>query len=552
MTIDRFILPRLLRPIEAWLRQPKVVRRYEQGMAVLAIINLGFVGFDLSYIPFRDFYLREFPLLVKGLDYIPRSRFIQDPSDYIPVSVDLNFLVEYYDKIPPLWRRRLPLLMQGYDYTKGIKERPETNRYIEAVAELEQEVELNGLNSLTRDRATQAILKELRDRSVALIDDNPFEALGKSRNLEIIKDRILEQFEEGTFEDSREAFREFWSADYLASQSQEEFKEKIQFYRDRLEPLIRSSYRRDIDERTGIFIDRFARFDVFFALIFGIEFLVRTYIIHRTYTGLRWLDGMFWRWFDIFLWLPFARGLRLIPVIIRSDRAGLLTLKAIQKQISQGFVAGIAEDITEIIAVRTLNQVQSLVRQGNLVGMLPGTTAEGAQEYIDLNQINEVAELTRIFADLLFEKVLPEVRPYTEAFLQYNLNKSLDGVAVFQDLKRLPNMSALQAQVVERVVHQLYGAIFDTSQAVVRVALEDDPEADKLLKELSDNLGETLVEKLRSQETLDKIQSLLDALIEEIKINYVERASQENVEDLLEQTRRLRRAAQSGDRRHRA
>ncbi|MEO0948053.1 MAG: hypothetical protein AAFY11_07900 [Cyanobacteria bacterium J06641_5] len=45
---------------------------------------------------------------------------------------------------------------------------------------------------------------------------------------------------------------------------------------------------------------------------------------------------------------------------------------------------------------------------------------------------------------------------------------------------------------------------------------------------------------------------MLDDLIEEIKINYVEGASQENVEDLLEQTRRLRRAAQTGDRSRRA
>jgi len=392
----------------------------------------------------------------------------------------------------------------------------------------------------------------LRDRSVQLINDDPFEAVGKGRNLEILKDRILDRFEEGEFEDARDAFREFWSVEYLESATIEEFEEKLQFYRDRLEPLIRSSYRRELDERTGIFIDRFARFDVFFALIFGIEFLIRTYIIHRTYTGLRWLDGMLWRWFDVFLWLPFLRGLRIIPVIIRSDRAGLVTSQAIQKQVSQGFVAGIAEDITEIIAVRTLNQVQSLVKQGDLAGFLPSETGATNQGYIDLNQTNEVAELARIFADLLFEKVFPEVRPYTEAFLRYNLNKSLDGVAVFQEFKRLPNMNALQAEVVERVVHQLYGALYGTSHAIVRVALEDDPQADKLWQELSDNLGETLVAKLRSQETLDKVQSLLSDLIEEIKVNYVERALQENVEDLLEQTRRLRQAAQKGDRPRRA
>ncbi len=545
MTV-RYIFPAFFRPIEAWLRRPKVVRRYEQGMAILAIINLGFVGFDLSYIPFRDFYLREFPLLVKGLDHLPESRFIENPSEYIPLNVDLSFLVASYRQIPVLWRNRLPLLMRGYDYTKGITERPETRRYTQAVDALESEVERNGLNSLSGPEA-RAILEELSDRSVQLIEDNPFEAVDKSRNLEIIKDRMLDRFGD-RFDDPREAFQEFWSSENLSSRSIEEFQAKLQFYRSRIEPLIRSAYRREIDDRTGTFVDRFARFDIYFVIIFGIEFLIRTYTIHRTYTGLRWIDGMLWRWFDVFLWLPFARGLRIIPVVIRGDRSDLLTLEAIQKQISQGFVAGIAEDITEIVAVRTLNQVQSLVRRGNIAGILPGEAGEGQSEYVDINQTNEIAELTRIFADLLFKSVLPEVRPYAEAFLRYNLNKSLDGTTAFQNIKRFPNMETLQEQVVERLVHQLYGAVYGTIESVVEAALENDPEADKLLQELSENLGETLVEKLRSQETLDKVQSLLDDLIEEIKINYVERAAKEDVEDLLEQTRRLRKVAQTGKR----
>lgn len=544
---NRFILPRLFRPIEAWLRRPRVVRRYEQGMAILAIVNLGFVGFDLSYIPFRDFYLREFPLLVKGLNHIPESKFIEDTSSYVPVDLDLSFLVALYEQIPPVWQARLPLLMEGYDYTKGIEARPETVRYLELVEELEREIDRNGLNSLSESDEAREILMELRERSVRLLENNPFEAIGKTRTLEIIKDRVLDRFE-GQFDDPRAAFEQLWSPQYLASRDPEEFQEKIQFYRQRLEPLIQSSYRREVDDRTGIFVDRFARFDIYFVIIFGIEFLIRTYTIHRTYTGLRWIDGMLWRWFDIFLWLPFARALRIVPVVVRSDRSELLSLEGIQKQISQGFVAGIAEDITEIVAVRTLNQVQAIVRRGNIAGMLPGAAEAGQPEYVDINQVNEVAELTRIVADLLFKSVLPEARPYAEAFLRYNLNKSLNGTPAFQNLKRLPNMGTLQDQVVDRLVHQLYGAAYGVVEASVRAALEDDPEADRLFEELSKNFGETLSEKLRSQETLDKIRSLLDDLVEELKINYVERASKEDVEELLEQTRRLRQAARTSGR----
>jgi len=39
---------------------------------------------------------------------------------------------------------------------------------------------------------------------------------------------------------------------------------------------------------------------------------------------------------------------------------------------------------------------------------------------------------------------------------------------------------------------------------------------------------------------MNKIEILLVDLLEEIKINYVERLSQEDIEDILEQTRSLR------------
>ena len=34
---------------------------FERGMAMLALVNLGLLVFDLSYVRFRDYYLRNFP-----------------------------------------------------------------------------------------------------------------------------------------------------------------------------------------------------------------------------------------------------------------------------------------------------------------------------------------------------------------------------------------------------------------------------------------------------------------------------------------------------------
>lgn len=46
--------------------------------------------------------------------------------------------------------------------------------------------------------------------------------------------------------------------------------------------------------------------------------------------------------------------------------------------------------------------------------------------------------------------------------------------------------------------------------------------------------------EIQAQESIKRIESLLVALLEEIKINYVKRLSAEDVEEILEQTRVLR------------
>ena len=56
-----------------------------------------------------------------------------------------------------------------------------------------------------------------------------------------------------------------------------------------------------------------------------------------------------------------------------------------------------------------------------------------------------------------------------------------------------------------------------------------------------ENIGKTFSSELKAQRSMNKIELLIVDLLEEIKINYVERLSQEDIEDILEQTRRLRK-----------
>ena len=78
---------------------------FERVMAITATVNLVLVFFDLSYVPWRDFYFR-----------------------------------------------RLPEITRLYDPVKGIEPHRDTKKYLEAVAGLEKQVTQTGL-SLTSSQS---------------------------------------------------------------------------------------------------------------------------------------------------------------------------------------------------------------------------------------------------------------------------------------------------------------------------------------------------------------------------------------------------------------
>ena len=477
---------------------------FERVMASLALVNLLLVLFDLSYIPLRNFWLQG-KIQVLGFP-LGQIRFP-------------GFTVE----IP------LPPIAQWYDPIKGIEPYRDTQQYLKRVDDLENQMLATGLQS----PQVTVILQDLRRRSEEMIDTNPFQLANKTGTLERIKNRMREQVFKNRDASAKESFRVFWSQQYLAANNRER---GLGFFNNEIRPLIETNYFRPIAE-SGEFVNRFWLIDIWFVIPFALEFLARTWFISRRHTGVSWLDAMLWRWYDIFLLLPVFRWLRIIPVTIRLNQAEWLDLDPIQKQISQGFVASIAEDLTEVVVVRVINQVQSSIRDGDITKWL---SQREVRPYIDLNNTDEVAALTTIIMQLVVYQVLPKIRPDLEALLQHHLEKALNQSPAYQGLQKVPGMEQLQHELAGRLVKEISQAVYDG----INSAMEPDPVGDQLFRRLIEHLSEALGSEIQAKQTLQKIQSLLTDLLEEIKINYVERLSEEDLEEVLEQTRAIRQIAQ--------
>ncbi|AOY83960.1 hypothetical protein BJP36_32595 [Moorena producens JHB] len=497
-----------LQKLEKFVKIPNKVQTrrilwFERLMAIIALINLLLVVFDLSYIPLRDFWLHH---------KIQVFSFTIGPIKYkgFPVSIPIPDITPLYDPV------------------KGIEDNRDTKKYLDKFHELENQINKIGLSSIEVEKK----LNYLRELSSEMIGTNPFQVANKTGNLEKIKNKMRKHIPNPD-DSAKESFSQFWTQKYLGSHSQEE---GLGFFNTEIKPLIETNYYRPIGEN-GEFVDLFGLIDFPFFILFSTEFLARTWLISRRHTGLKWQNAMLWRWYDIFLLIPLWRWLRIIPVTIRLGQAKLIDLSAITREIRSGFVASIAQEMTEVVVIQVINEVQDSISRGEITKWL---SQQEVRPYIDLNDIDEVSELTTIMVKMTVDQVLPKIRPDLEALMKHYVDMGLKQSTLYQGLQNVPGLGQFQKQLTEELVKNIFQAIYDG----INTLIQEDPVADELLQHLLKNLREALGAEIKTKDRLQDIQYLITAWLEEFKINYVRRLSEEDLDKILDETRAIRQRFQ--------
>ncbi len=421
-------------------------------VAILAVINYLLVLFDISYIPWRDLYLREVPSIVAF-----------------------------------------------YDPFKGIEPHRVTEKYLKTVDELEQQ--LHQVEPPV-DRVN-LLLESLRNQSVTMIDENPFSVASKLGTFAKIKKRIRQHL---NTESSKEAFKKFWSSEYLASNG---LDAELDFFDKQIRPLFQSNYFRHVDDN-GHFVDKFWWFDIWFTVIFGIDFLTRSFLISTQHPGINWLDAMLRRWYDVLLILPFWRWLRIVPVTVRLHQARLVNLERVFVHITYGPVAYIADKVSKIIAVRFINNVQDAIQKGKVTNFILKP-----RKYLTVNNINEEQVIIDRLLQLLIYKVLPQVQPDVEVLLHHSIEVAFKESSVYQNFQKLPVLGNMPIQATEQLVNNL-------AQTAVKVLTSSysDTKSREIFYRLREDFNAALSRELQNEHTLSEIQSLLSDWLEEVKLNY--------------------------------
>jgi hypothetical protein len=417
----------------------------------VATVNLVWVIFDLSYVQLRDFYVL-----------------------------------------------RVPELVRLYDPMKGIEPHRITERYLRTVDAYKAAADAG---DATREAA---LLPVLRILSAQIVDDSPFELAGKQGTLERIKNRIRRHVGDSS---SKQSFLRFWSGQNMTPTRR---VQQLEFFDKQLRPLFAVNYYRNYGE-DGEFVDGyFRRVDVWFMGIFALELMLRTFVTYRSHPR--------WTWQRCFSENSFD-GLNLLPAVnlIPGVHLGWLALARVftygdrleRLGIFPSPIAGIihrysmaiADEVTDLVVVKALAQVQDAVRTADLTAMLP--RAAQAAPRASNDPPTAIDGFVKEQTAMVVKEVLPQVRPELEQLLAHSIKQSLP----------LPNR--LTSGLVNATLNAAYGA--------ANGVLKADPEGERLTRQLLDKLLRTLSAEWREHGTVQDAQQLIVTLLEQARRDYIRR-----------------------------
>lgn len=418
---------------------------------------------------------------------------------WIALLAVLNLILVFFDltylKARSLYLQVAPGLVQLYDPIKGIHFHPETQRYLGQVATLETQVVQTEIGSLE----VAASLAELRQYSQLLIQDNPFSEV----NPDILA-TIQQHLQSCTGVASPfVAFDRFWSQDYLA----QNWSTEIEFWHQQIQPLMAANYYRQVN-RLGYPIDYFWLIDLPFILLFAIDFVIRVQAIRR-YLGLSWLQSALRRWYDLFLLIPTWRWLRVIPVTTRLHQVGLLNLEPLQAEARRDFAIGFAKELTQLAGIQAIDQIQAAIRRGDVMQWL--LYPELRREYVQVNEINEIKAITTRIVDIIVYQVLPQLQPDLKVLIGYNLQYLFDQLPGYRQLKFVPGAKNFPQQMTERLTKDLSERAYQ-SLIQIWEDPEIDKMITQLIEHFRNALAAELQQKHNTQEIEDLLIDMLEEI----------------------------------------
>ncbi|PSR16360.1 hypothetical protein C8255_18240 [filamentous cyanobacterium CCP3] len=453
--------------------------KLERAIATIALINLGLVFFDLSYLSLR-----------------------------------------------PVYRQYLPAITHIYDPVKGIVAHPQTAAYQAQVDALRQQLAAPN----PQPSQIETSLSNLRSWSQPLTTERVFTTPDGDDALATLQQAL--QFRTGQ-RSAQAAFDRFWSADYL---SQRRWQSELTFWNSQIRPFFEANYYRKITV-LGMPVDYFWLIDLPFVLIFAVDIVNRIRMSYRRNVHLTWVEAALRRWYDLFLLLPFWRGLRVLPVALRLYQVDMLNLEPLRAEAQRDVVVTVGVDIAGIAGIEIIEQMQDSIRQGDLLGLTawidPATDTQGEVEIVAEKEITAIAH--RLYKVGVHD-VLPQVQPDLEALVQHSIANTLEQLPGYPKMNHVPGLEQLSKEFRQGLSLALARGLYHTLTSSL-----SDQKGENISTRLQHNFRNALATALSQNNTRQDIESRLISALEKFKLNYVKALTEAGGEKLAERTELLRK-----------
>lgn len=131
-------------------------------------------------------------------------------------------------------------------------------------------------------------------------------------------------------------------------------------------------------------------------------------------------------------------------------------------------------------------------------------------------------------------KVLPEVQPDVEIFLQHSLKGALKESDFYQVLQNIPGMDMIPVELSEQLADYIAEAAYE-----ILASSYADTQGRLLFENLTTNFRVALRKELQNKKLQQELQPLLSDLLEELKLNYIQRTKEENPEATLDEAMKI-------------
>ena len=432
-------------------------------------------------------------LLIVVFDYTYLENIPYTPTTFRDIYLQLSQRPQF-----SFLKHKDPGIDLFYDPIKGIQRHRATDSYLE------------DFDTLTKRLATEteaspesrALMQRLIDRAGAMIDKRPpqtdFSLAEKDGALEHLKDLLRLHFmkpgDRLRNQSAKKAFERFFSPENLAPERR---AGEIAYFETEIKPILAQNYFRwiDSDGRPKNFFSR--RIDVWFVLLlFWPDFLIRWVYAIFTSRYRRWYLFPIRNWVEVFTLVSphhaaWVRLLRLLPLYSRLNQNGWIPGGGIMPGILHDNAAVIAEEISGMVLVNIIAQVQAILEKRTVgVGAIANSEA-----------MEQVQKLTDQQAGILAAKMVPQIQPDIADLVEYSINQTM-GPLINSPLGA-PMKLALMP-------------VHDRVREGLRAALAS-KEGTEQMRAILQKSTRIVLEQLTAPENVGALQAQLVRVLEEVK-----------------------------------